>query len=111
MRDSFGNIAHGHGSARSYVDTGLTLHPGEVVTFECHAWDPEGVGYSWHVIMDVARSREPDFAGDSYVWPVQVQDIAEARSLTFYMASERAYHRRSQYDDAVSLTYRVLPTG
>jgi hypothetical protein len=110
VRDSFGNIAHGHGSARTHLETGLTLHPGDVVTFECHAWDPEAASYSWELFSD--RPHTPSgFAGGSYVWTVAAQDIAERRQLLFYLVSDRSYHRHSTYDDSVGLTYRVLPAA
>lgn len=110
VRDSFGNTAHGHPSPDSYIQTGLILHPDDTVVFECQAWDPEAIDYSWKVIIQ-SPSPEIDFTGPSYVWNVVHTDISESQSLIFYLTSNRSYHRFSTYDDAVSLGYRVLPAN
>lgn len=110
VRDSFGNTALGYGSQDTRVETGLTLHPGDVVTFECHAWDPEAIDYAWQVVPD-GDPGDIHFSGNTYVWTVAMRDIAENQGLTFFLRSSRAYHRHSTWDDTITLIYRVLPGG
>ena len=108
IRDSFGNIAYGHGARPNDAETGLTIHPGDVLTFECRAWDPGAVAYSWQVVKSQILGAV-DFAGDSFVWTVAINDIAESQRVSFLLKSGRPYHRHSTYDDAATLVYRVLP--
>jgi len=110
VRDSFGNTVQGHGGDNPNPATGLTLRPGDVVTFDLHAWDPEGAPYRWQLIFDDPKRAEL-IEGDSFVWHVTDEHIRERNEATFYLISSRAYHRSGRYDDAVSLGYRVLPAS
>lgn len=107
VRDSFGNIARGHGSDDDEVRTGLTLRPGDSVDFEVHFWDPEGASGAWHLTgLDV---RIDSFRGTTYRWLVSPEHISERRRIAFVFTSDRTYHRRGTFDDVVAFTYRVLP--
>lgn len=107
VRDSFGNTVEGYGGGVTSAETQLILRPGDVVTFDLRAWDPEAAPYTWRVIITAVNSA--DFSGESYEWRVTEADIGERVGPTFYLASSRPYHRRPNYDDAVTLYYRVLP--
>lgn len=109
VRDSFGNVRHGHGTSGEPDKTDLILHPGDEISFECHAWDPDNVPFTWSVqrwtggyLLDHATSPE-------FVWRVTAEDIADPQRLIFRLTSARAYHRDSGHDDTVILGYRVLP--
>lgn len=82
VEDSFGNVAR---KSRDVVSTGLTLRPGDEVTFSCRGWDPKGEPLNWHWnvhphVMMLEREAE----ADEFVWAVEIGDIAETK---VYMSS------------------------
>jgi hypothetical protein len=106
-RDSFGNATT---PATQYVDTGLVLHPGDAVTFDLHAWDPDDLPVNWWACIN-AGALQPQFPVPivPWTWEVQTSHIAERQLVAFFIISERPYHRRQHWDDLVWFCYRVLP--
>jgi hypothetical protein len=112
MRDQFGNRVTGFATnaGPSRIDSGITLDPGDRVTFEMRAWDPENVPLRWTVhILDHRPPIEIEAHEGVHVWKVKKSDIGEEVAVLFTVISERPHHRRSGSDDFAIPTYRVLP--
>lgn len=87
------------------------LRPGESVEFRCRGWDPVGDEMTWYVWTSVIGMEKIGNGEEvSWRWDVDVADIADPRTIVFYVHSSRPYSRRTGgSDDEVSLAYRVLP--
>jgi hypothetical protein len=114
-RVEFAMDSLGHTAKRTTTDSGLTvftdhvLRPGQHVTFELEASDPNGDDLELSVITP-ARSEADVVISDGVVtWNVRDEDIADPANVHIYVASQRGYHRNDTWDDAVSFVYRVLP--
>jgi hypothetical protein len=108
VRDSFGRTAYGEGSTRTDDPPIITVHPGELVTFDMHAWAPDNAPYTWRIIFD-GPPTAVTIDDDTFQWHVGEEHIREEQGVTFYLLSDRRYQRRTTYDDAVTLHFRVLP--
>jgi len=110
VRDSFGNALTGGGAA-GILGTGLTLHPGDEVSFEGSGWDPQDGPLKW--TMQVMGADEPlhEEQGQhvSFTWRVTEANIAANKYVELRLISERPWHRRSGYDDEKTFAYTVLP--
>ena len=107
VRDSFGRVRFGHGSSFEKL-ADITVRPGDTVTFDLHAWAPDDAMHSWLLIFS-SPGKSIDFDEDTFVWTVAADDIRETQELSFYLRSQREYQRAGTYDDAATLSYRVLP--
>lgn len=105
--DSLGNIATTDTAA---MHDGV-LHPGDVITFECLGWDPEGTEMVWYYCTGFgAIQLEHRIDGSRLTWTVTDRDIAaEATPLYILLAAQRPYHRHGWHDGMVTFKYRVLP--
>ena len=109
VRDSFGNVRHGHGSAYEAAETGLIINPGDGITFDCRAWDPDNAPLTWFALCEGGRTLLVDSAVTEFVWRVETGDIRDRCQVLIYLKSTRPYHRNGTYDDAVNFSYQVLP--
>jgi len=72
VRDSFGNVRHGHGSAPEGSATRLILHPGDEITFDCRAWDPDNLPFTWSVLRSSGEGCSmlpPRLSSSGASWP------------------------------------------
>jgi hypothetical protein len=106
VRDSFGKVAS---PDNRHVDTGLTLRPGDEVTFECKGWDPEGKPLLWRYTVRPGTFFPELPTPATFTWHVSEQHIAERQHVAIYLIAERQYHRHGDHDDMVLFRYRVLP--
>ncbi len=111
VRDSFGHSVTGRrddGLGR-VTDTNVTLRPGEEVTFECVAWDPDGLAPMW--IMDEYSSTEEKAEGLQVVFcrTITEGDIGADFYVGFTLKSPRVHHRFNRHDGETAFRYRVLP--
>ncbi len=106
VSDSFGNVARGSGSS---VSTGLTLHPGDEVTFTCHGWDPKGEKLQWGWNADPTMMQIDHYEDDEFTWRLEDKDVAESQGVHIFLLSFRPFHRHGWYDEEVTFNYRVLP--
>lgn len=107
VTDSFGYVARG---SKARVETGLTLHPGDEVTFTCHGWDPKGEPplWGWGVNPGVIEIQHRQ-AENEITWRLYDRDVAESQALHIVLLSNRPFHRHQWCDDHVTFCYRVLP--
>lgn len=107
VTDSLGYVARG---SRALVKTGLTLHPGDEVTFTCHSWDPKGEPplWGWGVNPGVVEASHRQVE-DEITWRLYDKDVADPQGLHIVLFSKRAFHRHQWCDDYVTFRYRVLP--
>jgi hypothetical protein len=107
VRDSFGH--YGTDSVVPTV-TGITLHPGEDVSFECSGWDPDDRPLTWNMsvsgdpALNVHQGRETRFD-----WLVTEANIAASTFVRVKLIGDRPWHRGAGDDGEVILQYRVLP--
>lgn len=116
VTDSFGhridNFADPHGNS---LDTGLTLHPGQVVTFSCHGTDPQGRDLRWWMLANTGSLRNSQAVAGRDVelaWQVAEEDVSAQTVIIIYMASDGPHHRSGgpfSYDQAALFRYTVLP--
>jgi hypothetical protein len=107
--DSLGHVAKRDMSDTLVADTAHVLRPGQQVTFEVQASDPNGDDLEVRPVLGMGY---PDVAiRDGLVtWNVRHEDIADPAQLYIYVASQRSYHRRTTWDDLAVFVYRVLPS-
>jgi hypothetical protein len=87
------------------------LRPGDRVDFTCRGWDPEGVPFRlvWDKFnTDSIGPAHREFR-ESFAWDITPEDISQKLHIEIALVSRRAYHREGWYDDAVVMTYTVLP--
>ena len=105
VRDSLGNEIT---TVRGILDTGMELHVGDEVVFECNYWDPDGRSCEtkW---SSFNRHANYPFVG-TFTWRVEEIDIAERLDVAVSLRSDRPYHRISGGDDdRATFIYTVLP--
>ncbi|MBA2725292.1 MAG: hypothetical protein H0U53_04815 [Actinobacteria bacterium] len=110
VRDSFGNAPTGGGAAE-ILQTGLTLHPGDEISFEGSGWDPQDGPLKWtmQVFGGDQLLHEKQGPRASFTWHVTEANIAVDTFVELRLISERRWHRKSSYDDRRSFVYTVLP--
>ncbi len=106
VADSFGNVAR---RSKGSVNTGLTLHPGDEVTFTCHGWDPKGEQLQWGWNADPSMVQIEHYEDDEFTWQLKDEDVAESQGVHIFLLSFRPFHRHGWFDDSVTFRYRVLP--
>jgi hypothetical protein len=106
VRDSFGQQA-----SDGVVPTGITVHPGDEVTFECSGWDPEDRPLRWTLdVLGTLSSTDKEGATCHLAWRVTDEHISEGTFARIRLRSDRAWHRYSAgHDGVVTLRYAVLP--
>ena len=109
VRDSFGNTASGTGWMDRTNDTGLVLHPGDTVIFECSSWDPAGLVPTWRMSRRLGETIEQEGSQTTFRWDIEESEIAGLVVVRFTLTSPRPYHREGSDDGDVSLQYKVLP--
>jgi hypothetical protein len=110
--DSFGSTADDEGSRRSImgkVETGLTLHPGDHVSYRCAGWDPDGRALRWTLRVDLEEIDTANGHEVTLKWDVEVAHIGQLKMIDIRLASDRPYHRYAACDDQITFHYRVLP--
>ena len=109
-RDSFGH-APTSGSSMDMLRTGITLYPGDEVSYEGSGWDPQDGALKW--TMQVLAGDQPlvEEQGPqvSFTWRVTEANISESTFVHVSLISERPWHRATGYDDRRSFIYAVLP--
>lgn len=110
VTDSFGHTASGPGGSGG---TSLVrLEVGDVVTFNCRAYDLEQRELTWRLHQN-ARGVDLDTAIGERVeltWTVTVEDVAENAVIIPIVKSSGPYHRVAGWgDDHVSFYYPVNP--
>ena len=104
----------GHKAERGWASAGLSAHtqdvvrPGQRVTFEIEASDPNGDDLVLRVITP-GRNADVALNGGVVTWNVSDADIGDPTYVHIYIESQRTYHSHETYDDAASFSYRVLP--
>ncbi len=118
ISDSFGNridprrSGSAGGEIAGSADTGLVLRPGEVVTFECFAVDPQGRDLEWTLEVGPVRlmATAPPGQLAKFRWDVGEGEVGEYVPVMFMMAAQGAqYHRANGFDQRGWLEYRVRP--
>jgi hypothetical protein len=112
VRDSFGNAPTG-GSPMDMLLTGLTLYPGDEISFQCSGWDPQDGALTW--TMQVLAGDQPIVEEHgrqaSFTWRVTEANIGASTFVHVSLISDRAYHRAAGVDDVRTFVYMVLPRG
>lgn len=94
--------------------TGLMLHPGQTVDFECHGTDPQGRELEWRISSNrggytasiIASSGDPAVL----TWTPSEDDVSESTWVTIALSARDArYHRLGDHDHRVTFDYKVRP--
>jgi len=116
VTDSFGNRIDGVGTlSRSIdvLDTGTVLGVGQVVTFRCRAFDPQGRALTWHLdTYPPSSSGTVVIAGDDVElqWVVADEHVSARSSAYLKVIADSRYHRWPDGNDGfVAFNYRVDP--
>ena len=115
LRDSFGNeidvlCMSTVGTYGGGVESGLTLRPGDVVTFDCRGSDPDGRVLSWDLISNRGNMLATAI-GDTcqLVWTVTNQDVAAKCAMKIFMNAQSIFHRFPNWDCRADFFYEVRP--
>lgn len=91
----------------------IMVHPGDRVTFECVAVDPQDRDLSWSIGAYPARTssvRSASGVPTTLAWTFTDSNVTETFDLEICMATHEApYHRFGQFDHRVYFRYRVRP--
>ena len=110
--DSFGNSAEGIDpeGLPPIVVTGLTLEVGQIVTFTCRGWDPQGRELSWAVRPTGTRSDDWTVGSEvTLSWTISDDQVGSRCYLDVDLLSLGKYHRHQTTDQSVSFLYSVAP--
>ncbi|RPE79100.1 hypothetical protein EDF28_2916 [Curtobacterium sp. PhB137] len=114
--DSFGNEADAARTlvtANPPVKTGQVLHPGDVVTFRCRGWDPQGRTLTWTLTsypLDPTADVTADGDEVELTWVVTEKHVAQQSVAFVRMKSSGEYLRWAEGVDGMTLFYyRVDP--
>jgi hypothetical protein len=105
ISDSFGNTAHG-GS----LNTGLILYPGDRFWVEVEidpSYDESGYTIKY-TASPSGRGCIPN-TGNRVEIELIDSDICEMYTVFFTVIMNREWHRNASFDDAASVSYKVLP--
>jgi len=108
--DSLGHVAKRDMSDTLVADTAHVLRPGQQVTFEVQASDPNGDDLEVRPVLGMGYTPDVAIRDGLVTWNVRDEDIADPAELYIYVASQRSYHRRTTWDDLAVFVYRVLPS-
>ncbi|MCS3443385.1 hypothetical protein [Microbacterium phyllosphaerae] len=109
--DNFGNRLDG---ARTLTTSNPTvkcdqiLHPGDVVTWRCRGWDPQGRPLKWYVRnspSDDYEIREVEGNDVEVSWTVTDANISSQSHALVTMKADSSYHRWSEGFDGMGLFY------
>jgi Swt1-like HEPN len=116
VRDSLGNVATNilpPSPVTDILQTGLTLYPGDEISFECSGWDPEDGPLKW--TMQLLPGGQPLVEEQgrqvSFMWRVTEANISAQTFVRVRLISDRPWHRTTDNDDMKTFTYTVLPGG
>lgn len=94
--------------------TGLVLHPGQTIEFECLGTDPQDRDLLWRISSNrggytastVARSADRAVL----TWTVSDDDVSERTWVTILLGARDArYHRLGDHDHHATFDYKVRP--
>lgn len=103
IRDNYGNIWIP--SKEFYVNTETLLHPGDVLEFIITATDPLG-GKLFYGLGDIyAKWQESNIIAIT----IGEEHIGRPKGFNVSIKSERNYHAKPGYDDAVFFAYPIRP--
>lgn len=113
ITDSFGrriraSVAEGEiaGAVRS---ADITLHPGDVVTFDCVGVDPQDRELSWQ-IPGQTPMQGPSGSALQLSYRVTDEDVTESFTIEILMNTRYSrYHRYRHFDHRAYFKYRVRP--
>lgn len=108
VRDSFGHTGTADGWP---MDTGIVLHPGDEVSFECSGWDPDDHPLTWNmkVLPGDGPVIEQQGRETRFDWLVTDANIGGKTFVYVALVGDRPWHRGTGDDGEVVLKYRVLP--
>lgn len=112
VRDSYGHTTPGAASApvTGHMRTGLTLRPGDRVSFYGAATDPEDRPLHWRIHFDpIGVMHTANGPTLEFEWVVEERHIGESRWVLFWLESDRPYHRSGHIDDSAAFQYHILP--
>lgn len=119
VTDSFGNVVDGVETLQASNPanrTGLTLHVGDVVTFECRATDPRGRRITWSASFlpnNYAEPQpDPEVEGDAVTltWVVGPHHVSSQSWIQIRMSSDNTSHRWGEgWDGFAGFIYQILP--
>lgn len=110
VRDSFGNTPTG-APPNQYVQTDLTLHPGDEISFEGSGWDPQDGPLKWVMVVFPGEDPAVEEQGRqaSFLWRVTEANISTKTFVHLRLISDRPWHREAGHDDEKVFIYTVLP--
>ena len=109
IRDNYGLRVTGMAVKPKIHESPVTLRPGDVVTFDGRAWDPQGEELEWTMEVDSRESHKQSGATVVFEWNVEERHIRESLRVDFSVKSPRPYSRNRMDDDSAWIVYRVLP--
>ncbi|MGD1017921.1 MAG: Swt1 family HEPN domain-containing protein [Verrucomicrobiia bacterium] len=110
-RDSLGNMwtpSHMVAALR-WLDTGMTLHPGDLVEYVVTASDPMGGELEYKLRQPFFGLGNPWQKENSFSVRVREEDIGERFNVVIAVRSSRPHHAKGNEDDHVTFDYAVLP--
>jgi hypothetical protein len=118
VRDSFGNTLDGTATLTTnnpWVQTGLTIRVGDVVTFTCRATDQEGRTPLWRFTPHPANPADQQKLEESgtevtFAWTVTEGNIGVGGGVQITLIGPGTHHRWPEGRDGFAgFWYRVLP--
>jgi hypothetical protein len=115
VRDSFGAewLASRDGTFGVGFSAPTTLVVGQVVEFECRAWDPQARPIHWSLEWQtVGRPCFDSAVGNNVRLRMTTEEthVGEGLNVAIVMKAESKYHRRqSGWDDSAAFLYDVIP--
>lgn len=112
VTDNFGSTWPGGvdpGAVWKYIDSGLRLEVGQVITFEAVGWDPQGRELIWELRKSVDTVGVARGTTASLVHEVSEDDVGESAVFTVCLRSSSKFARHAGQDDRVDFEYSVNP--
>lgn len=89
----------------------IPVNVGDVITFTCHAVDPQDRELTWNMHLSASPRTLPGHVGSevTFVWEVTDEDVGEMVGAWFRVTSSGRYHRWQGFDDEASMFFEVPP--